>query len=42
MKADVIDQSLDESIVMSYYFLPPVNHYQEADQFSFHNYNDRL
>ena len=34
MKAHVIDQSLSEYIVMSYYLLPPVNH-QLADLFSF-------
>ena len=46
MKARVIDysqrHSLNECIVMSYYLLPPVNHHQQADLFSFHNYNDRL
>ena len=26
MKAHVIDQSRNESIVMSHYFLPPANH----------------
>ena len=26
MKAHVIDQTLNESIVMNYYLLPPVNH----------------
>ena len=40
MKAHVIDQSLNESIVMGYYLLPPVDH-QLTDLFSFHNYNDR-
>ena len=42
MKEHVIDQSMNESFVMSYYLLPPVNHHQQADPFSFHNYNDRL
>ena len=42
MKEHVIDQSLNESIVMRYYLLPPVNHHQLADLFSFHNYNNRL
>ena len=37
MKAHVIDQSLNESIVMRYYLLPPVNHHQLADLFFFHN-----
>ena len=41
MKARIIDQSLNKSIVMSYYLLPPVNH-QLTDLFSFHNYNNRL
>ena len=33
--------SLNECIVMSYYLLPPVNHHQQADLFSFYNYDDR-
>ena len=33
--------SLIECILMRYYLLPPVNH-QQADLFSYHNYNDRL
>ena len=41
-KAHVIDQSLNESIVISYYLIAPVNHHQLTDQISFHNYNDRL
>ena len=41
MEAHIIDQSLNEFIVMSYYLLPPVNH-QLTDLFSFHNYNDWL
>ena len=40
LKAHVIDQSLNESIVMGYCLLPPVDH-QLTDLFSFHNYNDR-
>ena len=27
---------------MSYYLLPHVNHHQQADLFSFHNYNKKL
>ena len=46
MKAHVIGNShghsLNECIVMSYDLLPPVNHHQQADLFSCHNYNDRL
>ena len=42
MKAHVIDQSLNESIVMSYYLIPPISHYQLTDIFPFHSYNDRL
>ena len=41
MKEHIIDQSLNEFIVMSYYLLPPVNH-QLTDLFSFHYYNDWL
>ena len=33
MKAHVIDQSLNESIVMGYYLLPPVDHHQLTDIF---------
>ena len=40
IKADVIAQSLDESIVMSYYLLPPVNHHQLTDLISSHNDKD--
>ena len=42
MKAHVIDQSLNESIVMSYYIIPPVNYHQLTDLISFHNRNDRV
>ena len=42
MKAHVIDQSLNESIVMSYYIIPSVNHHQLTDLVSFYNCNDRL
>ena len=42
MKTHVIGQSLIECIVMSYYLLPPVNHHQQIDLFSYHNYNNRL
>ena len=42
MKAHIIDQSLNESIVIGYYLLPPVNYHQLTDLFSFHNYDDRL
>ena len=31
IKPHVIDQLLNESIVMSYYLLPPVNHQQPTD-----------
>ena len=45
-KPHIIGQShkylLNECIVMSYYLLPHVNHHQQADLFSYHNYNDRL
>ena len=37
MKAHVIDQSLNESNVMIYYLIPPVNHHQLTGQISFHN-----
>ena len=42
MKAHVIDQSLNESVVMSYYIIAPVNHHQLTDLISFHNHNDKL
>ena len=42
MKAQGIDQFLNESIGMSYYLLPPVNHHQLTELFGYHNYNDRL
>ena len=42
MKAHVIDQSLNESIVISYHLLPPANHHQLTGPFAFHKYNDRL
>ena len=42
MKADVTDQSLKESIVMSFYLLPPVNHHKLTDLFFIRNCNDRL
>ena len=42
MKAQVIDQSLNEFIVMSYYLIPPVNNHQQTELFSFSNYNDKL
>ena len=46
IKAHITGQScghlLNECIMMSYYLLPPVNHHQQADLFSYHNYNDRL
>ena len=42
MRAHVIDQSLNEFIMTSYYLLPLDNHCKLADLFSFHNYNDRL
>ena len=42
MKAHIIDKSLNESIVMSYYLLSPVNHHQLTDLLAFHKYNDRL
>ena len=40
--AQIVDQSLNEFIVMSYYLLPPVNHYKLTDLFSFYNYDYRL
>ena len=42
MKAHVSDQSLNESIVMSYYIIAAVNHHQAADLISFHTHNNRL
>ena len=42
MKAHVTDQSLKESIVMSYYLLPLVNHHKLTNQFFIRNCNDRL
>ena len=42
MKAHVIDQSLNEFIVMSYYIIAVVNHHQLTDLISFHNCNERL
>ena len=36
MKARVIDQSLNASIVMSYYLLPPGNYHKLADVFYFY------
>ena len=42
MKAHVIDQSLNEYIVMSYYIMAAVNHHQLSDLISFYNSNDRL
>ena len=42
MKAHLIYQSLKESIVMSYYLVPPVNHHKLTDLFSFRNCYDRL
>ena len=42
IEAHVIDQSLNESIVMSYYIIAAVNHYQLTDLISFPNHNDRL
>ena len=41
IEAHIIDQSLNESIVMSYYIIAAVNH-QLTDLISFHNHNDRL
>ena len=41
MKAHAIDQSLNKSIVMSYYIIAAVNH-QLTDLISFHNHNYRL
>ena len=40
MKAHVIDKSLNESIVMSYYLIPPINHHRLTGLISFHS--DRL
>ena len=42
IKAQVIDQSLNESIVMIYYLIPPINQHQLTGLISFHNYNDQL
>ena len=42
IKAHVIDQSPNKSIVMSYYIIAAVNHYQLTDLIAFHNRNDRL
>ena len=42
IKAHVIGQSLNESILMSYYLIPPINQHQLTDLISFHNHNDRL
>ena len=42
MKAHVVDQSLNKSIVMSYYIIAAVNHHQLTGLISFHNHNDRL
>ena len=42
IKAHVIDRSPKKSIVMSYYIIAAVNHYQLTDLISFHNRNDRL
>ena len=39
IKAHVIDQSLNESIAMSYYLITPINHHQLNGLISFHNYN---
>ena len=36
MKGDIIGYSLN---VMSYHLLPPVEHHQHTDLFSFHNQN---
>ena len=41
MKAHIIENSLNESIVMSYYIIAAVNH-QLTDLISFHNHIDRL
>ena len=42
MKAHVIDQSLNKSIVMSYYLIPSINQHQLTGLISFQNHNDRL
>ena len=39
MKAHVIDQSLNESIAMSYYLITPINQHQLTGLISFHNHN---
>ena len=41
IKAHVIGQSLNESIVMSYYLIPPINQ-ASTGLIYFHNCNDRL
>ena len=42
MKAHVVDQSQNESNVISYFIIATVNHHQLTDLISFHNNNDRL
>ena len=42
IKAHLIDQSLNEAIVMSYYLIKPINQHQLIGLIPFHNYNDRL
>ena len=42
IKAHVIGQSLNESIVMSHYLIPTINRHQLTGLISFHNYNDIL
>ena len=41
MNAHVNDQSLYESIVLSYYLIPSIKRYQLTDILTGHNYNDR-
>ena len=41
IKTHIIDQSLNKSIVITYYLLLPVNHHQLTDLFSFHNHSRR-
>ena len=41
IKAHVIGQSLNESIVMSHYLIPPINQHQLTGLITFHNYDDR-
>ena len=41
IKAHLIDQSLNEAIVMSYYLIRPINQHQLTGLISIHNYNDR-